>query len=296
MNQKLIKIDNMKKALLVLILSAFLLPAFCQEDTSNQKSSDPVTSTFGTTVLIDNPTIMNVEKGKLQFQIKHRFSNISTIKDLYGIYGSADTRLGLDYGITDRIMVGVGTTKDYKLQDLNWKVLILQQTQDNKMPISLSYYGNVVLDARTDDSFGPTASYKFIHRFSYFTELIVARKISEKISVQVAPTMAYFNSVPQYTADSTYKNLNFGLSVGGRANLFGNHSLILEYDQLLTKQPKIPVKPNLSLGWEIGTPTHSFQIFVANYNQIINQRNLVFNENDFKSWQFLFGFNITVRF
>jgi hypothetical protein len=165
------------------------------------------------------------------------------------------------------------------------------------MPVSLSYYGNLVIDARSDDSFGPTDSYKFIHRVSYFTELIVARKISEKISVQIAPSMAYFNSVPQYTVDSTYKNLNFGLSVGGRANLFGNHSLIVEYDQLLTKQPKITsTRPNLSIGWEIGTPTHAFQIFVANYNQIINQRNLVFNENDFKSWEFLFGFNITVRF
>ena len=286
----------MKKVLLVLILSAFLAPAFCQDDQTSAKSSDPVTSTFGTTVLIDNPSVSTVARGSVQLQIQHRFSEISTIKDLYGIYGSANTRIGLNYGITDRLMVGVGTTKDYQLQDVNWKLLILQQTETNSMPVSLSYYGNVVLDARSNDAFGETDRYRFIHRFSYFTEFIVARKINNMLSVQVAPSITYFNAVPQYSADSTYKNLNFGLSLGARANLFGNHSLIVEYDRCLTNQPKIGTKPNLAIGWEIGTPTHTFQVFVANYNQIISQRNLVFNTNDLSSGQFIFGFNITVRF
>jgi hypothetical protein len=103
----------------------------------------------------------------------------------------------------------------------------------------------------------------------------------------------------QENSDSTaaYKNLNFGISAGARANVFGSHSVILEYDQLLTKQNiAVQPKPNLSLGWEISTATHTFQIFAANYNQIINQRNLVFNTNDFKKSQWLIGFNIHVRF
>jgi hypothetical protein len=82
-----------------------------------------------------------------------------------------------------------------------------------------------------------------------------------------------------------------------RANLFGAHSLILEYDQLFTKQElDVQPKPNLALGWEIGTGTHTFQVFVANYNKITNQYNLVYNTNDFTKWEYLFGFNITVRF
>jgi hypothetical protein len=91
--------------------------------------------------------------------------------------------------------------------------------------------------------------------------------------------------------------MNFGVSVGARANLFGSHSLILEYDQLLTKQDiDVQPKPNLALGWEIGTATHTFQLFVANYSQILNQRNLLFNTNDFTKGDYLAGFNITVRF
>lgn len=79
--------------------------------------------------------------------------------------------------------------------------------------------------------------------------------------------------------------------------LFGSHSLLLEYDQLLTKQDlNEQPKPNLALGWEIGTATHTFQMFITNYSQVINQRNLVFNTNDFIKGDYLVGFNITVRF
>ena len=283
----------MKKILILLTLSLFISPLFAQDE----GGSTPVSNTFATAMLIDNQTIASPYKGGLEMNIQHRFSLIENYHNLYGIYGSANTRIGLNYGITDRLMIGGGTTKDYKLQDLQWKYLILQQTEDNKMPVSVSYYGNIVADLRKSEEFGPEASFKEIHRLSYFTQLIIARKFNEKISVQVAPSFIYFNSVPR-TSDSTgYKNMNFGLSAGARANLFGNHSLLLEYDQLLTKQElDEQPKPNLSLGWEIATGTHVFQVFVANYNQIINQRNLVFNTNDFSKGDFLFGFNITVRF
>ena len=287
----------MKKIFIIFTLSFFLTTLFAQQDSLRVKSK-AVRFTFGTTTLIDNNTTETLYKGSIELQIHHRFSLIENYHNLFGIYGSANTRIGLSYGITDRIMIGIGTTKDYQLQDIQWKYAILRQTEDNKIPVSLSYYGNMVIDARSKDNFGPEAAFRTIHRLSYFTQLIVARKINDMFSVQVAPSLTYFNSVPQ-NIDSTsgYKNLNFGISAGARANLFGSHSVIIEYDQLLTRQDiAVQPKPNLSLGWEIGTATHSFQIFVANYNQIINQRNLVFNTNDWEKSQWLIGFNIHVRF
>ena len=229
-------------------------------------------------------------------KIHHKLCCIENIHNLFGIYGAANTRLGLNYGITDRLMAGIGTTKDYKLQDFQWKYLMLRQTEDDKMPVSLSYYGNMVLDLREDAAFGPEASYRHIHRISYFTQFIVARKMSEKLSLQLAPSVIYYNSVPRYSDTEGYRNFNLGLSAGGRMNFFGSDSLLFEYDRLLTKQDlDVQPKPNLSLGWEIGTATHCFQLFVANYSQIINQRNLVFNQNDYAGGEFLVGFNITVR-
>jgi hypothetical protein len=288
----------MKKFLILLTLSLSITSLFAQQDTLNQASSKPVRFTFGTTTLVDLNTTETPYKGGLQLEIQHRFSLIENYHNLFGVYGSANTRIGLNYGITDRIMIGAGTTKDNKLQDIQWKVAILQQTEDNKVPVSLSYYGNFVADLRKSEVFGPTESFKQIHRLSYFSQLILARKMNNVLSLEVAPSLVYFNSVPTNVDSSAgYKNLNFAISAGARANVFGSHSVIIEYDQLLTKQDiAVQPKPNLSLGWEISTATHTFQIFAANYNQIINQQNLVFNTNDWKKSQWLIGFNIHVRF
>ena len=287
----------MKRTFVLLLLFAFAVSLSAQEEANQAEKSKPVRFTFGTGILIDNNTVATPYKGGLELQIHHRFSLIETYHDLFGIYGAANTRLGLNYGITDRLMIGAGTTKDYKLQDIQWKYLILQQTEDNSMPVSLSYYGNVVFDLQKKEEFGPVERYRDIHRLSYFTQFILARKFNDIFSFQIAPSVIYYNAVPHFTNDLKYKNLNFGLSAGVRAVVFGPHSIILEYDQLLTKQKldKQP-QPNLSIGWEIGTATHTFQIFVANYSQIINQRNLVFNTNDFRKGDYLIGFNITVRF
>jgi hypothetical protein len=288
----------MKKIFIVFILSLLLSPIFAQDEAPVQeKTSDPVRFTFATETLIENQTIVTPYKGGLMLQIQHRFSPIETIHNLYGIYGSANTRIGLNYGITDRLMIGAGTTKDYALQDIRWKYLILQQTENNSMPISLCYYGNMVIDARDEENFGPFEEFKQMHRFSYFTQLIVARKFSEKISAQIAPSFIYMNTVKRYSDEVGYKNMNFGLHAGARANLFGNHSLMLEYDQLLTKQDTgeelSQPKPNFAFGWEIGTATHAFQVFASNYNLIIDQYNLLYSNT---SGDYLFGFNITVRF
>ncbi|MDP4222529.1 MAG: DUF5777 family beta-barrel protein [Bacteroidota bacterium] len=290
-------LKTMNKILTLLLLCLFSVSLSAQEEAPAKEKSKPVRFTFGTGTLIDNQTVATPYKGGIELQIQHRFSLIENYHNIFGIYGAANTRLGLNYGITDRIMVGIGTTKDYKLQDIQWKYLILQQTEDNSMPVSLSYYGNVVLDLERKEAFGPVESYRDIHRISYFTQVILARKFNDKFSFQLAPSLVYFNSVPQYSEVSKYKNLNFGLSAGARLALFGSHALLLEYDQLLTKQDldRQP-QPNLSVGWEIGTATHTFQIFAANYSQIINQRNLVFNTNDFRKGDYLIGFNITVRF
>jgi hypothetical protein len=287
----------MKRSLMLLLLPAFIISLQAQEVAAPEEGSKPVRFTFETGTLIDNQTVATPYKGGLELQIHHRFSLIENYHNLFGIYGAANTRLGLNYGITDRLMVGAGTTKDYKLQDLQWKYLILRQTEDNSMPVSLSYYGNIVLDLQRKEAFGPVERYRDIHRLSYFNQLIVARKFNDVFSFQIAPSVIYINAVPQYTNELRYKNLNFGLSAGAKATVVGSQSIIIEYDQLLTKQDlEDQPKPNISLGWEIGTATHAFQVFVANYSQIINQRNLVFNTNNFGDGEFLVGFNITVRF
>lgn len=279
----------------VLLVVSLLFPAIqsFSQDTEDDTGKLPVRSTFETTSLIDNPTIMGPVAKQLQLNIIHRFGLMNKgITDLYGIYASSNIRMGLNYGVTDRIMVGIGTTSEYKLQDVNWKVALIQQNRSGSVPISVSYYGNVVIDARSKEDIG-LSRFRGLHRFSYLTQIIVARKFSEAISLQAAPTFVYYNAV-----DTMYKNISYGFSLGGRIKISDSKAIIFEYDQPLStaKYSDFNAKPNVGIGLEIGTATHAFQIFATTARGILSQRNFAYNQNDFTKGQMLFGFNITVRF
>jgi hypothetical protein len=253
-----------------------------------QEEAEPVMPAFETLTLVDAQTTANPYKGQLMLEIQHRFAEIQEIADIFGIYGSANTRIGLSYGITDKIMVGFGTTRKNMLQDLEWKYAILTQT--SKMPISLSYHGNVVLDARDQKFFGPEEDYQFAYRMSYLNELIISSRIGDKISLQLAPTFVWFNAVPD-----GYNNINASINAGARLQVLGFHAIILEYDQPLT-DAETDVYPNLALGVEIGTSTHSFRVFASTYDYIVRNHSIAFNGNNPWDGDFRFGFNITIRF
>lgn len=253
-----------------------------------QDEAEPVMPAFETLTLVDNQTTATPYKGQKILEIQHRFSEIKEIADLFGIYGSANTRIGFSYGITDKIMVGFGTTRTFKLQDLEWKYSILTQT--SKLPISLSYHGNAVLDARDNKYFGPEEDYQFAYRMSFLNQLIVSTRIGNRVSLQAAPTFVYFNAVPE-----GYNNANAAINFGGRFQVLGFHSIIVEYDQPLIKADT-DVYPNLALGVEIGTSTHSFRVFASNYNSIVRNHGIAFNANNPFDGDFQFGFNITIRF
>lgn len=276
-----------KKRLVVLGLIAGVLFSgniFAQDD-----EDKPIRPPFETTLLIDNQTTVNPYKGALGLEIQHRFSPISSISDLFGIYGTANTRMALSYGITDKLMVAFGTTRQNKLQDLEWKYSILTQTQSGKIPVSVSYAGNTVLDARNAEAFGE--GYKPIHRMSYMNQVIVSRKFGMKFAAQLAPTFVWMNAV-----EEGYNNINFSLNAGLRAMVLGFHSIILEYEQPFTQPEDADVYPNLALGVEIGTSTHSFRVFAANYNALVKNYNVVYNANNPFDMDYQFGFNISIKF
>ncbi len=262
----------------------FTAATFAQDD------DKPIRPPFETTMLIDNQTTLNAYQGVLTMEIQHRFSQISSISDLFGIYGTANTRMALSYGITDNLMVGFGTTRSYKLQDLEWKYSMLTQTQSGRIPVSVSYAGNMVLDARNAESFGDPEFYKAIHRMSYMNQVIVSRKFGMNVSAQVAPTFIWMNAV-----EEGYNNINFSVNIGVRAMVLGFHSIILEYEQPVT-QAEADVYPNLALGVEIGTSTHSFRVFAANYNALVKNYNVVYNPNNPFDLDYQFGFNISIKF
>jgi hypothetical protein len=280
----------MKLLLSFFSLFLFLIPAYNQDSIVSKPVNKPVKDIFETGIILDQQTVVCPSAKSFNFIIQHRFGLVQNgFEDLFGLYAPSNIRLAFDVGITDRIMIGIGTTKTDKLQDLNLKIALLRQTRSGSMPISVSYFGNVVLDARKKSEFGLESEYKFIHRLSFFHEIIISRKFCDRFSMQVSPSISYFNAIL-----SQYENIYFSISGAARLKITDKMGINLGYQHPFTSAADN--KPCLSGGIEMGTSTHAFQLFVTNYERLSDQHNIQTNTYKFNKGEFLIGMNITVRF
>ena len=214
----------------------------------------------------------------------HRFGLVSGgINDLAGFWAPSNIRIGLSYAIHKRLTIGYGTTKFDRLQDFNYKVALLRQTRSNTMPVSVSFYGNFTLNARTKENFTYLQD-----RWSNFNQLIITRRFSPKLSLQVAPSVSHFNVV-----ENTMRNDMVAIAFGGRYKISPGTAIIVDYTQPITKFLQDNPHPGISVGVEFATSAHAFQIFATNYNALVAQKNIMFNQNDFLNGDILIGFNIT---
>lgn len=259
-----------------------------------KEKSKLVKNTFGSVWLIDNQTALAPIKGTLEFDIQHRFGTIDNgSKDLWGFFAPSNIRLGINYAPVKKLFVGAGITKEKMQLDINAKYALLQQTTDNKMPLSVSYYGNLAIDTRDGSNFRYG-----VHRLSYFNQLLIARKITDKFSAQVAPSFSWFNNVEGYvdskgSIQKKMENAHLAISVLGRYKISSRSAIIAGYDQPLTQHTTNNPHPNICFGLETNTSSHSFQVFAGNYYNIIPQANNVLNKNDYREGQFVIGFNMT---
>jgi len=238
---------------------------------------------FESASLIDNATNVLFNKNTLEVVMAHRFGLVDGTNDMVGFWGLSNIRIGVAYSITNRIAVGFGTTKDKRQQDFNLKGAILQQTRSNKMPVSVSYYGNFTIDARPKEKFNYLQD-----RWSMFNQLIIARRFSPEFSAQITGSVSHFNVV-----DNIIRNDMVAMSIGGRYKVTSGTAIIVDYSQPLTKFYDENPHPGISLGFEFGTSGHTFQIFATNYWGIVPQQNYTYNDNDFFDGDILIGFNIT---
>jgi hypothetical protein len=271
---------------------------FAQDSTAVEtpvvKKSKAVKNTFGSVWVMDNQTVMVPIKGTLEMDIQHRFGTVNKgRKDMWGLFAPSNIRLGLSYAPISKLFVGAGLTKERLQVDINAKYALLQQTTDNKMPVSVAWFANAVLDAREKSDFRAG-----VHRFSYFNQLIIARKITEKFSAQVAPSFSWFNNVEAYVdkngvIQKKMENGHLAISVLGRYKISEKSAITIGYDQPLTEHTTNNPDPNICFGFETTTSSHAFQVFAGNYYGIVPQSNNVFNQNDYREGQFVIGFNIT---
>ena len=285
---------NLKLLLLsVALTSSYASIAQDASADSVKKSPTPVKHIFEHSVVINNQTVEKPAKKALDFIIQHRFGVLKNFTDLGGVYGPANIRLGLDYGVTKRLSVGVGATKNKHYYDLEWKYILMNQMKDGGFPVSIAYYGDVARSADSKDKFiNQDQAFKSQNKLTYFHELMFARKVTSRVSLQLAGTYSHFNIIDSLVNEHNF----FGASFVGKYRFSPQSSIQVEFDNPLNVSsiPKdLRPKPNLGLGFEVSTSGHQFQVFVCTANGIINQEMRVYNLNDFTKREVMIGFNIT---
>ena len=276
--------------LLVLALSFFGTSLFAQEGDSiktkvsaSKKLAKPA---FESPQLMDEQSVVVPSAKTLEFNMQHRFGLVNNgIKDLYGLYApGANIRFNFSYTPINNLSLGFGYAKYKQYLDFNVKYAIVKQRKDWSIPVSVTYFGDLAFDNREN------IYDKTVHRISYYHELIIATRLSDKISLQLTPSFSHFNAI-----DSLFSHDMIAIGLSGRFKISDQSSLVINYTQQLTdhKNPNFKLKPGFTFGWEIATSGHAFQIFATTFQGIIPQENIAFNQNDFTKGEFLIGFNIT---
>jgi hypothetical protein len=275
----------------------------------------PVKNTFESIWIIDNQTTLVPVKGTLEMDINHRFGTLGNgYDDMWGLFANSNIRLAMNYVPIKNLNVGFGLTKSNSLWDVNAKYAIITQTK-GVYPVSVSYYFNAAIDTRDKAViYDGTDIKNWTDRVLFFNQILISRKVTEKFSVQLAPSWSHQNAVSGYftkndsSGKATYSSMkhdHFALAVSARYKLTQVTSLMFNYDQPLTQHPSNNPNPNISFGFEFNTSNHSFQVFAGNYYYLNPQRNNMYNQNSpfsytdkatgekVKGGEFLIGFNIT---
>lgn len=281
---------------LIIIFGLLLLSAalHAQEDDllSLLGSDEPVTervqASFKTNRVVNLHSLESTSGGVLDVKISHRFGFLNLgPSELFGL-DQASIRIGADYGITDRLTVGFGRSSFEKTFDgfLKYK-LLWQSTGKRAIPLTVAAFASTAL--KTVKWADPDRENYFSSRLYYTFQLIMGRKFSDAFSLQLSPTLVHRNLV----ATTAEKNDVLALGAAGRIKLSKRVTLNAEYIYVLPDQLAPDYRNSLSLGFDIETGGHVFQLHFTNSTSMIEKGFITETTGDWLDGGIHFGFNIS---
>jgi opacity protein-like surface antigen len=235
----------------------------------------------------------------LDFKVTHRFGKLNT--GFYNTFGLdvASMRIGVDYGITDRLTIGLGRSTSGKNVDtsisseeskekeydgfLKYK-LLWQSAGQRNMPVSVTLLSSVIINTLKET----TVKLNTSDRFYYAFQILTARKFSDGFSLQLVPTLVHYN-----LADSSMSNNLYSIGAGARFKLTKRSSLNMEYYYQMPSH-KLPGTYNsFAIGYEIETAGHVFQLQLTNSYGMTERTFINETRSKWSNGGIHFGFNIS---
>ena len=291
----------MKKLLLILSFVIAASNTFAQDMLSAlepSKEKDYSIATFKSTRLINMHTIESLGPRTLDFRISHRFGPINSGSyNAFGLDGPANIRLGLEYSPNGRFMFGIGRSSFERTVDGFLKYRLLRQAS-NGLPFSATLLAGAYYTATKDlnkiangfDKYANSSS-----RYSYCYEILIARKFSPNFSMQIAPWFVHYNLVELITD----KNDAYGISGLFRMKFTKRAAITVEYGYRINKYTAVTHTANdtyfdsFSIGYELETGGHVFQIHLTNSFGIIENQFFTHTQSKWNDAGIRLGFNIS---
>lgn len=284
----------LRNLLLSMLLSSCTLFVAAQESLLDLLPEDEPTENyaiagFKTTRIINGHSFEMNSQGVLDFKISHRFGRLNGgAYELFGL-DAASIRIGLDYGVTPWLNVGVGRSSVGKMYDGFVKLKFLrQQTGKRNVPISMLWVSDMAVSSlrNTNSEIEP---YLNSHRLYYTHQLIFGRKFTDGFSLQFMPSLVHRN----FVMTKAESNDVLVLGVGGRLKLSKRVALNIEYYYALPDQLKPGITNSLSVGFDIETGGHVFQLHFTNSTGMVENAFMTETTGDWLKGDIHFGFNVS---
>lgn len=282
----------MKNILIIL----FLLPiyTFSQDNLLNEIDTDSTwanyaDATFKGLKIVNFESTKLVAKNQFTFIVAHRFGSIENGFDTFFGLDDAVTRLNFIYGICDGFNVGVSRSSYQKIYEFSTKYRILRQIE-NGSPFTVVGFNELLINTALNKDNLPLLEFK--HRLTYVAQLLVSRKINTNLSLELAPTFFHEN----YVAIDEQDNSQYALGIGGRYKLGKRWSINLDYGCHLNRADNSPYKNPLSIGFDLETGGHVFQMHFTNAQGMNTNTYLGQATGDWGDGDIFFGFNLSRTF
>ncbi|MFN3554581.1 MAG: DUF5777 family beta-barrel protein [Bacteroidales bacterium] len=260
------------------------------EEEEEEITADFAINTFFSTRVINGQSVENPHPGNLIFVISHHFGRLNQgFYDLFGL-DQATIRLGLEYGINDRLAVALGRSSYEKTYDAFFKYKILrQQSGAREMPVTLSWFSGAYLKSQ---KWPPATEFMFRHRMSYAHQLLLARQFSRAISLQLTPAWVHYNLVSTRNDPNDY----FVLGMAGRWRITDWVALNLEYFYRFNEPQSFQTHNSFSVGFDLDTGGHVFQLHFTNTQPMFEPGFLTGTRGTWPDGDVYFGFHIKRTF
>lgn len=267
----------------------FLLPLLSFSQTDLLSGVDTVATNQKVVSAFKGLKIVNLEstklaaKGDLYFIVAHRFGSV---KDGFeGFYGldNANTQIKFVYGLTEFFTVSAARSE--LAYDFSGKFVLFNQIE-NGFPVTIAGFSSVAINNTLKQSLYPKL--KFQDRFNYVGQLLISKKYSEKLSLEFAPTIFHENFVDNPEQDNT----QYAVGFGGRYKLSKRWSLNIDYAAHLNRASNSIYKNPLSIGFDLETGGHVFQLHFTSSQGIHEAGYLAQTTGDWTKADVFFGFNL----